>query len=174
VSAGAGGGRTSFLRHGLLPEAIQEHARSAVYCGLEGFPLVPPRFRRSGCLPSQYPSPTVPTASEPRQPFALPPRQAAKSEHSPASPAHSGVAAAGDAIKLAQGGLWLAAGPGLWKLRNWARILTVILSVSYVTDMGYDLLTTRLNSFDVIGVAIYACILWYMFRSRVKQAFGVT
>lgn len=73
-------------------------------------------------------------------------------------------------------------GVGLWKLQNWARIITIVL-------IGIGLLGSVLSIFSPFHVhvffvvflirrlvlaAIYAWILWYLFQPSVKQAFGAT
>ncbi len=72
----------------------------------------------------------------------------------------------------------LAIGIGLWKLKNWARILVIIFAA-----LGAAGNTVRviwgLSSGDIvnavggiIGLGIQGLILWYMFQPHVKQAFG--
>ena len=74
----------------------------------------------------------------------------------------------------------LAIGIGLWKLRNWARILVIIFAglgalgntVRVIWGLGSgDMLNTVGG---IIGLGIQALILWYMFQPHVKQAFGVS
>jgi hypothetical protein len=48
---------------------------------------------------------------------------------------------------------------GLWKLRSWARTLTIVLGV------------IGLLAFPV-GTIVYGIILWYLFQPHVKTAFG--
>jgi uncharacterized membrane protein (DUF2068 family) len=74
-------------------------------------------------------------------------------------------------------------GVGLWKLKNWARILTIVLTgiaflgsvLSILNPFGhmhiffFVFLIRRL-----VLAAIYAWILWYLFQPNVKQAFGAT
>jgi uncharacterized membrane protein (DUF2068 family) len=74
-------------------------------------------------------------------------------------------------------------GVGLWKLKNWARILTIVLTG--IAFLGSVL--SILNPFAhmhifffvflirrLVLAAIYAWILWYLFQPNVKQAFGAT
>ena len=77
----------------------------------------------------------------------------------------------------------IVVGVGLWKLKNWARIITIVLIgigllgsvLSIVSPFGhmhvffFVFLIRRL-----ILAAIYAWILWYLFQPNVKQAFGST
>nr|HEV7953790.1 hypothetical protein [Candidatus Acidoferrales bacterium] len=65
---------------------------------------------------------------------------------------------------------------GLLKLKNWARITTIVLSA-----LG---LLTNLNGFrggmaggiagPIVGLAINILIIWYMLQPNVKTAFGQT
>jgi uncharacterized membrane protein (DUF2068 family) len=75
----------------------------------------------------------------------------------------------------------IVVGVGLWKLKNWARIITIVL-------IGIGLLGSVLSIISPFGhmhvffflflirrlilAAIYAWILWYLFQPNVKQAFG--
>ncbi len=74
----------------------------------------------------------------------------------------------------------LAIGIGLWKLRNWARIVAIVFS-------GLGVLSNLLGviggvtagemfslSSSVIGLGINILVLWYMFQPHVKQAFGAS
>jgi uncharacterized membrane protein (DUF2068 family) len=77
----------------------------------------------------------------------------------------------------------IVVGVGLWKLKNWARIITIVL-------IGIGLLGSVLSIISPFGhmhvffflflirrlilAAIYAWILWYLFQPNVKQAFGAT
>ena len=77
----------------------------------------------------------------------------------------------------------IVVGVGLWKLKNWARIITIVLTgigllgsvLSIISPFGqihvffFVFLIRRL-----ILAAIYAWILWYLFQPNVKQAFGAT
>jgi uncharacterized membrane protein (DUF2068 family) len=88
------------------------------------------------------------------------------------------------ALPLAPSALCLVTGVGLWKLRSWGRILAILLAaLSFLgyaaalvkpfahTDLflGFVFLVTGL-----VYAAIDAGILIYLFRPRVKQAFGAT
>lgn len=77
----------------------------------------------------------------------------------------------------------LVVGIGLWKLQNWARIITIIF-------VGLGLLGSVLSIISpfahmhmfffvflirrLVLAAIYAWILWYLFQPNVKQSFGAT
>ncbi len=86
-------------------------------------------------------------------------------------------------IVLGFAALDVIVGVGLWKLQNWARILTIVLIgvgflgsvLSLLSPFGhahfffFAFLIRRL-----IVAAIYAWILVYLFKPHVKQAFGAT
>lgn len=68
-------------------------------------------------------------------------------------------------------------GWGLWTLKNWARIVTIIL---LVIDIGFSLLgllgtLTHFSLFALIWtlfwVALYGLIIWYLLTPPVKAAF---
>jgi len=80
---------------------------------------------------------------------------------------------------LVLGGVEVVAGVGLLKLRNWARILTIILASAGLLLAVRGLVSSLLHG-QVLAVAIgvvilvfYTLIVWYMFQPRVKRAFGV-
>jgi hypothetical protein len=74
--------------------------------------------------------------------------------------------------------LYVVTGIGLWTLKPWGRILTIIL-VSLGLLFGVIGLLTSMMHF-MIGLVIWrvfwcaidALILWYMFTPEVKRAFG--
>lgn len=72
-----------------------------------------------------------------------------------------------------------ASGVGLWKLRNWGRLLTlglaalaVALSLPGIVSaaLARDVVSLLLGLVFAVG---YAVIVWYLFRPDVKRAFGV-
>jgi len=73
-------------------------------------------------------------------------------------------------------------GIGLWKLRNWARIVTIVLcGLSFLGAVLSILNPFHIHVFfflfllrRLIYAAIYAWILWYLFQPNVKQSFGAT
>lgn len=74
--------------------------------------------------------------------------------------------------------VFAAAGVGLWKLRNWARLVTLGLTALRLLLLLPGLLLTLARS-DLLGlgvellfVLVYAWILWYLYQPHVKQAFG--
>jgi hypothetical protein len=75
------------------------------------------------------------------------------------------------------GAIFFLLGWGLWKLKNWARIITIILTVLAIAGSLFGLVGV-LAHFTVFGlvwivvwVAIYALIIWYLLRADVKAAF---
>ncbi|HXE76125.1 MAG TPA: DUF2127 domain-containing protein [Candidatus Xenobia bacterium] len=72
----------------------------------------------------------------------------------------------------------LLVGIGLWKLKNWARVLAIVFSGIGVVSNLFGILggvsTGEIVSVSsgVIGLGINVLILWYMFQPHVKQAFG--
>lgn len=62
-------------------------------------------------------------------------------------------------------------GWGLWKLKGWARIVTIVLAAlgAAVNLLG---IVTHFNVGGLIGLAIDGLILWYMFQPNVKAAFA--
>lgn len=70
-------------------------------------------------------------------------------------------------------------GLGMWKLRRWARIITIIfaflnLQLQLLGLMG-ALLYSKFLAFalGLVFLALYAWTLWYMFQLHVKKAFGI-
>ncbi len=91
-----------------------------------------------------------------------------------------GLGAAIGVILLIFAAIGLAIGIGMWKLRNWARIVTIVLVglslLLGVIGLLGSLISFELGSliFQAIFVALYAWIIWYLFQPHVKQAFGVS
>ena len=100
-------------------------------------------------------------------------------------------------------GVLVSAGRGLWKLRNWARTLIILLAFLALLYLVLGTVASYLfpNALDshslvreLMNVAIcpalafsnarliffwlslmsYSLVVWYLFRPRVKQAFGVS
>ena len=78
---------------------------------------------------------------------------------------------------LAGAGLHAAMGMGLWRLRNWARILAVFLYLTMLPFLIRDLIAPaqiwHLSTWILLicKTLIYIGIIWYLFRPRVKQLF---
>lgn len=74
--------------------------------------------------------------------------------------------------------LYVVTGIGLWTLKPWGRILTIILVSLSLLFSVLGLLTSMMHF--MIGIVIWriivcgidALILWYMFTPEVKRAFG--
>jgi hypothetical protein len=68
-------------------------------------------------------------------------------------------------------------GWGLWKLKNWARIITIIFEVIGVlfSLLGLIGIFAHFNLFSLIWtlfwMAIYCLIIWYLLKPDVKAAF---
>lgn len=89
----------------------------------------------------------------------------------------AGLGAAFGVVILIFAALDALLGWGLWKLKNWARIITIVLMV---ISIGLQLLglvgiLAHFNLFSliltVVFVAIYAWIVWYLLQPNVKAAF---
>jgi hypothetical protein len=74
-------------------------------------------------------------------------------------------------------------GIGLWKLQNWARVVTIVLIGLSFLGAVLSILSpfAHMHVFfllflvrRLVFAAIYAWILWYLFQPHVKQAFGTT
>ena len=91
-----------------------------------------------------------------------------------------GMGAVGGVICMVAAALSLIIGIGLWKLQNWARVLTIAFTCLGLLFSAFGILTGLLHfhlilaMFRMMFVAMYALILWYMFQPHVKQAFGAT
>jgi hypothetical protein len=74
--------------------------------------------------------------------------------------------------------IYVANGVGLWKLRGWGRLLTIVLLVIGVIFGILGLVRSLapvhigLIIWQLIWLAIYVWVLTYMFKPHVKQAFG--
>ncbi len=72
----------------------------------------------------------------------------------------------------------LAIGIGLWKLKNWARIVVIVFAglgaLGNIVRVIWGLSSGDMVSTvgGIIGLGIQGLILWYMFQPHVKQAFG--
>ncbi|MFZ2489821.1 MAG: hypothetical protein WAZ19_17075 [Anaerolineae bacterium] len=69
--------------------------------------------------------------------------------------------------------LYLAFGFGAWTLRPWAWILGIVGAGFSVLSNVLSLVTGNTTFLSaLIGVAIAAVILWYLFRPEIKAVFG--
>jgi hypothetical protein len=68
-------------------------------------------------------------------------------------------------------------GWGLWKLKNWARIITIILMALSIAGSLFGLvgIFAHFSLFGLIWfvfwLALYALIIWYLLKPEVKAAF---
>jgi len=67
-------------------------------------------------------------------------------------------------------------GWGLWNLKNWARLVVLIISALGVVATLMNLVFTGIELAFVAGylirLAYYALVIWYLLRPHVKLAFG--
>jgi hypothetical protein len=65
-------------------------------------------------------------------------------------------------------------GSGMMKLKNWARVVTLVLAaLSVLSGIGIFVGTHGLIFMSLLRVAIAAWIIWYLLQPEVKTAFGV-
>ena len=89
----------------------------------------------------------------------------------------AGLGAAFGVVILIFAALDALLGWGLWKLKNWARIITIVLMVISIGLQLFGLvgILAHFNLFSliltVVFVAIYAWIVWYLLQPNVKAAF---
>jgi uncharacterized membrane protein (DUF2068 family) len=69
-------------------------------------------------------------------------------------------------------------GWGLWKLKNWARVITLIFTVLGGLSLALCVLLSLVH-FSLLGIiwygfwlAIYGLIIWYLLKPDVKRAFA--
>jgi hypothetical protein len=87
-------------------------------------------------------------------------------------------------ICLVFAGLEVAIGIGLWKLQNWARVLTIVLCGLALLSSCFTLLFALTHMFGVfffglffrrlVLAAVQVWIVIYLLKPQVKQAFGTT
>ncbi len=86
----------------------------------------------------------------------------------------------GGVVLVVFAAIFAATSVGLWKLRNWARILFIVFGgyavVESVLDLpgniaGHDIQELVSN---VFRAGVYVWVVWYLLRPHVKQAFGVS
>lgn len=91
-----------------------------------------------------------------------------------------GLGAVAGVVLIFFGLIALAIGIGLWKLKNWARIITIVLSalggLACLAGLLGGVMAAEIISIivNVIFLGIYGLIIWYLFQAHVKQAFGVS
>lgn len=74
--------------------------------------------------------------------------------------------------------LYFAMGYGLWTLKNWARITTIVLT-GLSAAFGLLGLLGSLMAFDIVALvfqliilAIHGWVIWYLLRPDIKEAFA--
>lgn len=91
----------------------------------------------------------------------------------------AGLGAIGGVVFLVFAAISALIGIGLWKLKNWARIVTIVFSGLGILGGLLGLLTALLHFsvftlvFRLVFIGIYALIIWYMLQPDVKKVFGV-
>jgi hypothetical protein len=77
--------------------------------------------------------------------------------------------------------LFLSLGYGLWKLRNWAWLIQIVLSAIYVLAFLLLSIGVLRDDFDTVDLflgpgvtVINVVIILYLLRPQVKQAFGAS
>lgn len=89
----------------------------------------------------------------------------------------AGLGAAAGVFIIIIGGVFALVGFGLWKLKEWSRIVSIVL---YGISAAFQLLgllgsLAHFNAFAVIWsifwVAVDAFIIWYLLKPEVKGAF---
>jgi len=89
-----------------------------------------------------------------------------------------GLGAVAGVIFLVFAAVAIVVGIGLWRLRNWARILTIVLAAISLLPLLPGLLMSMLSieiftmMFQLAFAAFYGWIIWYMLQPHVKRAFG--
>jgi hypothetical protein len=74
----------------------------------------------------------------------------------------------------------LVVGIGLWKLKNWARILVIVFSIlGVLSNLAGAVVPLMVGEpvsavSSIIGLGVNGLILWYMFQPHVKEAFGAS
>ena len=89
----------------------------------------------------------------------------------------AGLGAAAGIFIIIMGGVSALVGFGMWKLKGWARIVSIVL---YALSGVFQLLgilgsLAHFNAFALIWgafwVAVDAFVIWYLFKPEVKAAF---
>jgi hypothetical protein len=89
----------------------------------------------------------------------------------------AGLGAAAGVFIIVMGGVCALVGFGLWKLKGWARIVTIVLTGISAAFQLLGLLGSfaHFNLFAVVWslfwVAIDGLIIWYLLKPEVKAAF---
>lgn len=88
-----------------------------------------------------------------------------------ANPLFAALGAFGGILIIILGALYALVGYGLWTLKSWAWILTVVLA-----GLGFAFNLLQLLAGDIagglVGFIVNGVVLWYMMQPQVKTAFG--
>ena len=88
-----------------------------------------------------------------------------------------GLGAVFGVIILTFGALYVLLGWGLLKLKDWARIITIVLLALGIASSLFGLVTTLAHFsifslvWTVFWIAVYGLIIWYLVKPEVKAAF---
>ena len=79
----------------------------------------------------------------------------------------------GAALFLVMALVALSAAYGLWKMRDWGRVLSLGLAILYVlfTLPAILLLHALLGAYQIVRIAVYIAIIWYLLQPRIKALF---
>lgn len=89
-----------------------------------------------------------------------------------------GMGAVGGVILIICAAIPGLIGWGLWKLKNWARIVTIVFTALGVLGISLGIFTSLMAMeifslvFQALLAALYVWILMYLFKPHVKLAFG--
>jgi uncharacterized membrane protein (DUF2068 family) len=90
----------------------------------------------------------------------------------------AGLGIVGAVIFFACAVLCALMGWGLWTLKNWARIITLVFAFIGLGFGALGLMGSMVHfevftfAFQLVPVAINGLVAWYMMQPHVKQAFG--
>lgn len=102
-------------------------------------------------------------------------------EHSSGAPFLMALGAMGGVFLIVLAVIVGFVGVGLWSLKNWARVVTIVLAAIGIVAAVPALMFTGLHGSIFAGARIVALlirlginglIIWYMLQPHVKQAFG--
>lgn len=92
------------------------------------------------------------------------------------------VGALGGVVVLIIAAVAAFLGWGMWTLRNWARVVTIVLAaLGFLGSVSGFVYSGALHAFAgvvwiwlLVRVAVNGIIIWYLLQPEVKQAFGAT
>jgi uncharacterized membrane protein (DUF2068 family) len=82
-----------------------------------------------------------------------------------------GLGAAFGVVFIIIGLLYLLIGVGMWKVKNWARILTIVFCGLGALSQAWGLVH-HFSIFAIVILAIDILIIWYLLKPNVKAAFA--